>query len=86
MPEEKRFEDLTPDEMKEIKIVFAPGCFDNFEGSQEELDELIAEITQMVKTGEILEKSVPVEDLDDDELEFIESLVNKTDSGNRNLQ
>lgn len=86
MPEEKRFEDLTPDEMKEIKIVFAPGCFDNFEGSQEELDELIAEITQMVKTGEILEKSVPVEDLDDDELEFIESLVNKSDSGNRNLQ
>lgn len=34
---------------KEIKIEFAPGCFDNFEGTQEELDELMAEITEMFK-------------------------------------
>lgn len=86
MSKSKRLEDLTSDEIKDLKVVFAPGCFDNFEGSQEELDELIAEITQMVKSGEILEKSVPVEELDEDEIEFIENLVNKTESGNRNLQ
>lgn len=30
------------------KIVFAPGCFDDFVGTQEELDELIADITQQL--------------------------------------
>ena len=30
-------------EQKEIKVMFAPGCFDDFEGSQEELDSLINE-------------------------------------------
>jgi hypothetical protein len=30
---------------KEMKIVFAPGCFDGFEGTQEELDQLMADIT-----------------------------------------
>jgi hypothetical protein len=32
---------------KELKIEFAPGCFDSFEGSQEELNELIAELKNM---------------------------------------
>ncbi len=86
MSEEKKLEDLTPEEFKDLKIVFAPGCFDNFEGSQEELDELIAEITQMVKSGEFLEKSTPVDLLDDDELEFIESIVNQTNTSTRTLQ
>ena len=86
MTEEKKFEDLTADDCKDLKIVFAPGCFDHFEGTQEELDELMAEITQMVKSGEILDKSTPVDDLDDDELEFIENLVNQNISGTRTLQ
>lgn len=30
------------------KIVFAPGCFDDFVGTQEELDDLIASITQQL--------------------------------------
>lgn len=50
-------------DMKDTKIVFAEGCFDNFEGTQEELDELIAEIQRLVDTGEIFERSVPL-DLD----------------------
>jgi hypothetical protein len=86
MSEEKKFEDLTTEECKDLKIVFAPGCFDHFEGTQEELNELMAEITQMVKSGEILEKSTPVDELDDDELEFIENLVNQGASGTRSLQ
>ena len=31
------------DEKKPIKIIFAPGCFDTFEGTQDELNELMAE-------------------------------------------
>jgi len=42
---------------KELKIVFAPGCFDDFEGTQEELDELIAEIKNMAERGEIDENA-----------------------------
>lgn len=29
-----------------VKITFAPGCFDNFEGTQEELDQLVNQITE----------------------------------------
>lgn len=57
MTEEKKFEDLTNEELKEIKIEFAPGCFDHFEGTQEELNELIAEIKNMISNGTIHEHS-----------------------------
>ncbi len=58
---DKPFEELTPEDCEDIKIVFAPGAFDNFEGTQEELDEFIAEITRVVKSGEFIEKSRPVD-------------------------
>jgi hypothetical protein len=29
-----------------LKVVFAPGAFDTFDGSQEELDALVSEITE----------------------------------------
>jgi hypothetical protein len=86
MSEEKKLENLTTEECKDLKIVFAPGCFDQFDGTQEELDKLMAEITQMVKSGEFLEKSTPVDELDDDELQFIENLVNQDASRTRTLQ
>lgn len=57
-------------------IEFAPGCFDNFDGTQEELDELIAEITSMVEDGSILENSIEL-DLDSlmpEELALIEQI------------
>ena len=41
------------EEKKPLKIEFAPGCFDSFEGTQEELDGLIAEIQRMFESGEI---------------------------------
>lgn len=84
MTDKKKFEDLTPEDTKNLEIVFAPGCFDSFDGSQEELDEFIAEVTRLIRSGEILEKSVPVEDLDEDEIEFIDNLINQTD--NRTIQ
>ena len=45
---------------KSIKIEFAPGCFDNFEGTQEELDEMIAELQRMADSGELEEIAVPI--------------------------
>ena len=41
--------------------MFAPGCFDEFDGTQEELDQMVAEITKMFSNGELLEKSSPVD-------------------------
>jgi hypothetical protein len=71
------------------EIVFAPGCFDNFEGTQEELDELIASINQMVESGEIFEKARPV-DFDnpsDEDRELIEHLNSiDIDAVDRKLQ
>lgn len=48
---------MTKDDNKPLTIVFAPGCFDNFEGTQEELDEMVAEIRQMVESGEFTDSS-----------------------------
>lgn len=62
-------------ENKKIELVFAPGCFDNFEGTQEELDELIAEIQASFDSGDFLSKAVPLDDLDDDEItEILDSM------------
>ena len=34
------------------KIVFAPGCFDDFEGTQAELDAFMAEIVEMLTAAD----------------------------------
>lgn len=34
-----------------MKVKFATGCFDNFEGTQEELDKLISEITKHIQAS-----------------------------------
>ncbi len=73
----KNFEELTPDELKDMKIEFAPGCFDHFDGSQEELDELITQIKEMFASGEAqrLAKPLDLDDLDEEDLEIIEKLT-----------
>ena len=48
-----------------MELVFAPGCFDNFDGTQEELDSLIKEITEKFASGDALTEAQP---LDVDEL------------------
>jgi L-asparaginase/Glu-tRNA(Gln) amidotransferase subunit D len=65
---------------KTIKIEFAPGAFDHFDGTQEELDELMAEIQNMFanKTAEELEamsRPMTEEDLEDLPDEVKESLL-----------
>lgn len=54
------------DEKKALKVIFAPGCFDSFEGTQEELDSLVNEINQLFESGEFEAKSIPVHDILDD--------------------
>jgi hypothetical protein len=49
---------------KKPTIEFAPGCFDDFEGTQEELSELLAELHQMVEEGTFMEN---LEELSDEE-------------------
>ena len=63
-------------EEKKITVTFAPGAFDQFEGTQEELNELIAEITRMAESGELSEQAVPVDwdDPADQDLEVIKTL------------
>jgi hypothetical protein len=40
---------------KITKVEFAEGCFDSFEGTQEELAEIIADIQNMVANGTLFE-------------------------------
>ena len=41
------------EEKKAKTLEFAPGCFDSFDGTQEELDEMVAEIQRMFDSGEM---------------------------------
>ena len=65
---------IDEDENGEMIIEFAPGCFDNFEGTQEELDEMIAEITAMLKSGEMNERArtVDIDELIEEDPEMAE--------------
>lgn len=67
--------------MSEIKVVFAPGCFDDFEGTQEELDNLMNEIQRLAESGELFEKSNPinVDDLSDEDAEKISKAFDRLD-------
>lgn len=76
---------------KKIEIKFAPGCFDNFSGSQDELDELMAEIQKMADSGELFEQSQPldIDELIDEDPDFAETLlrqINDIPSEPRKLQ
>jgi hypothetical protein len=64
----KSFDELTAEELKELKIEFAPGCFDQFDGTQEELDQLINEIKQSFADGSIHEQARQLTEEDFDEL------------------
>ena len=66
--------------MTEIKVEFAPGCFDEFTGTQEELDSLINEIMQLANSGKLFEESniVNFDEISDDEEEHILSILEKS--------
>ena len=59
-----------------MEIVFLPGCFDDFEGTQEELDALILEIKQGFESGDFLDESTLI-DVDDLPEDLYEKLAGK---------
>jgi len=82
-------------EEKKMQITFAPGAFDSFEGTQEELDELVKEIQTMfseLTPEELKNRSQPVDitDLIDDETltdeQFEQILENLVGEQNKKLQ
>ncbi len=58
------------------KLVIAPGAFDAFDGTQEELQELIAELHRMVDDGTLFEQAEPVPD--DEAEEILRSVASKS--------
>ena len=60
-----------------LKVEFAPGCFDDFDGTEEELQELVAWVRQIAADGSILEMS---ELLSDEEADEIWEMVQKRSS------
>jgi hypothetical protein len=75
-----------------LKVEFAPGCFDHFEGSQEELDELVQSIQKMFegKTKDELEamsQPIDFDSLDEEELEILEKIsISDNENKGRILQ
>ena len=68
------------EEVKPIKVIFEPGCFDNFEGTQEELNDLMASIQAEFagKTRDEIENMsdvVNLEDLMNEDPEFAKHIM-----------
>lgn len=73
--------------MTKPKIVFAPGCFDNLDVSQEELDELMANLEQMVEDGTLFENSRLLDENDPEDLEIMKRIDSEMiENANRKLQ
>lgn len=75
--------DKEDDNQGKPKLVFTEGCFDGFDGTQEELDEIVAQITQAFETGELIENAIEIdgfdgiEDVEDEVLELLPQLVHQ---------
>ena len=85
-------------EEKKLDIVFAPGCFDSFDGTQEELDAFMKEIQEHISNltpEQLAEQSVEIDEEYLDELyeqdpelavKLVESLINDNQNNHRKLQ
>ena len=65
------------EDKKPMKIEFAPGCFDSFEGTQEELDALQEQILAMFESGEIEAQATELnlDELMEDDPDFAEVIM-----------
>lgn len=54
-----------------LKLIFSEGCFDNFEGTPDELAELVAEINRLHESGELEENSRPLTPEEEEEILFM---------------
>ena len=75
------------DEKKPIQIEFAPGAFDSFDGTQEELDQMMAEIMDMFSkmTPEELEaagKPIDWENLSEEECAILSKALDADNKRN----
>lgn len=59
-------------ENEKPKVVFLPGDFDDFTGTQEELDRFVQIITESVQNGTFQDSHSASPDEDDEEPEFTE--------------
>ena len=59
---------------KPMKIVFAPGCFDNLDMSQEELDEFVKMIQDKVADGSLLKESRQLDPDDPEDAQLLEDM------------
>jgi hypothetical protein len=71
-------------EKKPLKVIFDPGCFNNFEGTQEELDEFVKQIQEFAESGLLFENSTEltdedIEDLDEDTRQQIIRALERND-------
>jgi len=57
---------------EKLKVVFAEGCFDNFDGTEEELAEMLADLHQMVEDGTLMNNATPLRP--EEEEEFVEMM------------
>ena len=78
------------EEKKSRTLEFAPGCFDSFDGTQEELDEMVAEIQRMFDSGEMETNSrrVDIEELFEEDPDGAEKIFKalQEDAEPRKLQ
>ena len=61
--------------MTKVKVVFAEGCFDGFDGTQEELQELIADLHNQIENGTLFDNAIPVPE--DEASIFMDRIENK---------
>jgi len=71
-------------EKKPLRVIFDPGCFNNFEGTQAELDEFVKQIQEFAESGLLFENSVEltdedIEDLDEDTRQQIITALERGD-------
>jgi hypothetical protein len=67
---------------KKPKVIFEPGCFDNLDMSQEELDKFIIELQEMAESGEMFKNSrefteEDIDNMDPEERERLLSALNR---------
>jgi hypothetical protein len=79
---------MSNDKDTEFKLVFAPGCFDDFEGTQEELEEMIEQIKKSFESGELFEQSfeIDMEELALEDPELFQKLNAPLEDPKRTLQ
>ena len=62
--------------MTKVKVVFAEGCFDGFDGTQEELQELIADLHNQIENGTLFDNAIPVPE--DEASAILDKIENKS--------